>query len=482
VEFLSTRHPGRQDSIYHGLGHSNEVAGYTARVVENADLAVSRKILLIFSAALHDVDPERVPDTPARVAATIKYLDENSAARGLVADFSSRYGFTPEQVGALILATDFSPDPADMKARQDKFKLAAAAAFPGEDFGLVWGKRLAFVDQSSTYLGGVENAKKRVEGLAVEIRTQLEAIGKGPGPTDAQMLAGTGKFLAVLRQSSDFALLPSDLRKQFDAVESHFSARQSPEAWTSPAAPVPARAPPDVAAAQRYVRDIAGGIKLTERQTNALIEQYFEEAGIAPSSPRADAVRRELVPSRVAAEEKAIGSLSPSLHRHRAVLLKMAADRKTTPAAIEAVLKRRGVLEALAGLGDASFERQAEFTLHRDELERAVSGYSNNTQGAFMRAVADNMATVSGKSVEEVSRDGVFAYVDFYGSNVRKASSGRDPDVRGAQVVFYITRQGGRWKIDGYRQNRDTGRSDSELSRALKSWLVSGGLPAEDFD
>lgn len=482
TEFLATRHPGDQGAIYHGLGHSNEVAGYTARVVENANLSPARKILLIFSASLHDVDPERVPDTPARVAATVKYLDENAAASALVAEFSSRFGFTPAQVKALILATDFSPDPADMKARQEKFAAAAAEAFPGEDFGLVWGRRLAFVDQSSTYLDGVDTAKTRVEGLAHEIRAQLEAIGKGPGPTDAHILAGTGKFLDVLRQNPTFALLPAGLQKNFGAVESYFAARQTPEAWTAAAAPVAARAPPDVVAARQYVADIAGGIKLNERQVNALVEQFLEEEGIAPSSPRAEAVRRELLPSRVAAENQALAKLSPSLQRYRAVLLRMAAERKTTPAAIEAVLARRGVLNQIVGLRDEPFEHQAGLALQRDELERAVAGYPNNTQGDFMRGVASHMATASGKSVEEVARDGVFAYVDFNGASVRRASSGRDPDVRASQVVFYVTRRDGRWRIDGYRQNARTGRGDAELERNLISWLTAGGIPAPDFE
>ena len=482
TDFLSTRHPGNQDAIYHGLGHSREVADYTARVVANANLPSSRKILLIFSAALHDVDPERIPDTPARVAATIKYLEESPAASALVGDFSSRYGFTPPQVGALIMGTDFSPDPADMRARQEKFAAAAAAAFPGENFGLVWGRRLAFVDQSSTYLGDVDGAKRRVEGLAHEIRAQLESLGKGPGPTDAQILAGTGKFLAVLRQNPNFSLLPADLQGRFDAVEAHFAARQTPEAWTASAAPVPARAPPDVEAAKRYVRSIAAGIKLNERQTDGLLEQFFEEHGISASSARADAVRREMLPSKVAAEDQALAHLSPSLQRHRGVLLKLAAERKTTPAAIEAVLTRRGVLREIAGLGDTAFERQADLTLGRDELERAVAGYPDNAQGELMRGVASNMATASGKSVEEVARDGVFAYVDFAGATVQRATSGRDPDVRASQVVFYVTRRDGRWRIDGYRQNRDTGRVDAELAKNLKNWLTAGGVPAKDLE
>lgn len=481
TDFLAKRHPGNQDAIYHGLGHSREVADLTARVVENASLPPSRKILLIFAASLHDVDPQRVPDTPARVAATIQHLSEDPDASALVAEFSSRHGFTPDQVQALILATDFSPDPVDMKARQDRFVAAAEKAFPGEDFGLVWGRRLAFVDQSSTYLGDVEGAKKRVEGLAHEIRAQLESIGKGPGPTDEMILAGTGKFLSVLRQNPNFAILPPDLQKKFEAVDAYFAAKQTPEAWTAAAAPAPARAPPDAAAARNYVRSIAAGIKLNERQTDALIQQFFEENGIDPASPRADAVRRELVPGKFTTEEKTLAGLSPFLQRHRGVLLRLAAERKTTPTAIEALLARRGVLEVFSHLSDSAFELQAGKTLDRDELERAVAAYPDTAQGRFMRELAGHMATASGKSVEEVARDGVFAYVDFAGNSVLRATSGRDPDVRSVQMVFYVTRRGGRWRVDGYRQNRGSA-SDAALVSGLKKWLAKGGVPAKDFE
>jgi hypothetical protein len=221
---------------------------------------------------------------------------------------------------------------------------------------------------------------------------------------------------------------------------------------------------------------------LTEKQTDALIEQFFEEEGIRPGSPRAEAVRRELLPGRAAADDASAAQLSPLLQARRGLLLRLARERKTTPAAIEAVLSRRGVLRQIAGLSDAAFERQADIALNRDELERAVSGYPQNKQGDFMRGLAGNMAAPSGKSVEEVARDGVFAYVDFSGPAVLRASTGRDPDVRASQVVFYVVREGGRWRIGGYRQNRSTGRVDSELVKSLKNWLISGGIPDTDLE
>jgi hypothetical protein len=478
VAFLETRHPGDQNAIYHGIGHSHEVANLAARIVESQDLPTERKILLIVSGALHDVDPERVPNTPARVSATLALLDSDPAARALLRDFSGRYGFTDDQVKALIMATDFSMVPAEMEAKQSAFVKAAKEAFPSEDWGVEWGRHLAFADQTSSYVGSVDAARKRVEGLANEIRNGMG----GKGPTDAQILAGTYKFLSVLRGNPQFALLPAAQRADFEKVFAYFEKRQTPEAWTAAAAPVPARAPPDVDAAKRYIRSIAAGIALNERQTDGLLEQYFEEQGIAPGSTRADAVRRALLPAKVASEDKAAATLSPSLQRHRAVLLKIAAERKTTPAAVEATLARLGVLTTIAGLDDATFERQADRSLDRAELEAAVSGYPRNAQGDFMRALAQNMATPSGKSIEEVTRSGVFAYVDFNGSSVSRATTGRDPDVGSVQMVFYVTRAAGTWKIGGYRQNRRTGRSDAELARTLRNWLLSGGIPAQDLE
>ena len=98
-------------------------------------------------------------------------------------------------------------DPTKMQAKQDAFAKAAAEAFPDEPaWALTWGKRLAFADQASTYVGPLADARKRVEGLAVEIRAQLEAIGKGPGPTNEMILAGSFEASTDLKYSVDARL------------------------------------------------------------------------------------------------------------------------------------------------------------------------------------------------------------------------------------------------------------------------------------
>lgn len=484
-DFLGTRHPGDQNSIYHGLGHTREVANLTARILSGRDLPAEKKILLILAAALHDVDPERAENTPARVAATLEHLDRDDEARGLLVDFS-RFGFTAAQVKALIMATDFDMDPAKLKAKQDDFAKAAAEAFPGEsDWAVTWGKSLAFADQSSTYVGSLADARKRVEGLAVEIRAQLQALGKGPGPTDEMMLAGSFKFLSVLKQNPLFALLPPEERKNFDAVLSYFQARQTPEAWQAESAPAPARAPPvnpDLAAARRYIKGIFGGVREpTERESDSLLGDWLEENGIPKDSPRAAAVRRDLVPGKASAEAGIAAKLDPKLRRHAALLVRVAAENKVTVPFVESVMLKRGLLRNLDAIPDSSLEGQIEMALTNDELERAVARYPDNEQGNLMRGVAGTMATKGGKSVEEVARDGVFLYADFNGNQFLRGYASRDPDVQLHTIAFYVTRKDGKWRIDGYRQKKSSRISDASYIDALKAWLRKGGIPPSDL-
>lgn len=485
-DFLSRRHPGNQNSIYHGLGHTREVANLAARVVAGQDLPAEKKILLILAAALHDVDPDRGENTPARVAATLEHLDRDDEARALLVDFGGGFGFTAAQVKALIMATDFDMDPAKLKAKQDAFEKAAAEAFPGDSaWAAAWGKNLAFADQASTYVGTAEQARKRVEGLALEIRAQLQAIGKGPGPTDEMMLAGSFKFLGVLRQNPLFALLPAEESENFDAVLAYFEARQTPEAWKAASAPVPARAPPvnpDLAAARRFIKGIMGGMRApTEREADSLLGDWLDENDIPRDSPRAAAVRRELVPGKAAADESVAAKLDPKLRRHAALLIRLAAEHGVTVPHVEAVMVKRGLIRNLDVIPDANLENQVEMALTNDELERAVAKYPDNAQGDLMRGIAGAMGVKGGKSVEEVSRDGVFLYADFNGRQFLRGYANRDPDIQSHTIAFYVTRRDGKWRIDGYRQKKSSRISDASYIDALKIWLRAGGIPSSDL-
>ncbi len=484
--FLATRHPGDQDKIYHGLGHSHEVADLAARIVGGQDLPAEKKILLILSAALHDVDPDRAANTPARVAATVSHLSEDDEARGLLLDFGGRYGFTAAQVKALVMATDFDMDPVKMQSKQDAFAKAAVEAFPNEpDWAVGWGKRLAFTDQSSTYVGSLADARKRVEGLAVEIRAQLEAIGKGPGPSNEVILAGTYKFLTVLKENPLFALLPTEQRQNFYGVRAYFEARQTPEAWAAASAPVAARAPPvspDLASARRYINGIFGGMRApTEREADSLIGDWLDENSIPRNSPRAAAVRQALVPGKTQNESGVASKLDPALRRHSALLIRIAAEHRVTVPYIESVMVKRGLLKNLGLVPDDQLENQIEMALINAELQRAVASYPDNQQGELMRAVAGTMGAKGGKSVEEVARDGVFLYADFTGGKFTRGYASRDPDIQFHTIAFYVTRKDGKWRIDGYRQKKSSQISDASYIDALKTWLRAGGIPLSDF-
>lgn len=484
--FLGDRHPGNQNAIYHGLAHSREVANLTAAIVASENLPAEKKILLILAAALHDVDPERAENTPARVSATLDHLDTDDEARALLLDFGSRYAFTAAQVKALIKATDFDMDPAKMKAIQVDFANSAAAAFPSEpDWAVSWGKKLAFADQISTYVGSAEDARRRVEGLALEKRLESQALGKGPGPSDAVMLSGSYKFLSFLKQNPLFALLPGEQSRNFDAVLKYFEARQTPEAWAPAKVPPPARAPPkspDLEAARRYINGIMGGLRApTERETDALLGEWLDENSIPRGSPRAVAVRQALAPGKAASDADATAKLHPKLRPHAALLLRISAERRVPVARIEAVMVKRGLLNYLGEIGPEYLENQVVQALENDEIDRAVANYPDNPQGDLMRGVANTMTAKGGKSVEEIARDGVFLYADFAGGRFMRGYASRDPDIQLHTMAFYVTRKEGRWHIAGYRQKANTRTSDATYIEALKSWLKSGGIPGSDL-
>jgi hypothetical protein len=215
--FLEERHPGNQERIYHGLAHSCEVAGLTARLMRSwPNVPADRKILLVLSAALHDVDPKRPPNTPARVKGTLALLATDPQARRLLGEFETRFGFTRQQVSALILATDYSPHPDEMREKLYTFERAHRAAFGDDPWISEWGRRLAYWDKIATYLGPLERTRRRVAGLAREFRS------RGIRPP-AGMRAESRRFLLELRIDPLFQYLPEGDRARFDAVIADFS-------------------------------------------------------------------------------------------------------------------------------------------------------------------------------------------------------------------------------------------------------------------
>lgn len=492
--FLASHHPGDQDAVYHGLQHSRDVAAVAARMAAQERLDRGRTVLVVLAASLHDLDPERAPGAPPVVAATVRYLQENAQARELVAEFAALFGFTPGQVRSLILATDFNPVPEKLAEIKAAFERSTSEEFSGDavSWARQWGLRLSVADKSAAYLGDQRQSLAFVRGLAGEFRAAAAARG-AQGPTDAQIVADTHKFMGSLNESPEMNMLPYDLRERYDATLTYFRSIGTPEAAADALRALddaPKRGPPaqdsalsrDVASARRYIAGIAGGMKLQERQRAALFEQWLEDEGLPADSARAQAVKQALLPASAAADAAALEGVSPALSRHHASLLKLAREQGTTPAEISATLVSAGLAGTLASVDAATFEHQSWLAMRRASLERAVRRYPDNQQGDFMRQLASAMSSPGGKSVEEVARDGVFAYVDFTGSAVSRVSVGRDPDPRSPHMVFYVTRREEKWRIDGYRQNRELRRSDAELTRQLKAWLQRGGIPAADFE
>lgn len=264
ADYQASRHPGDQSAIYHGLQHSRDVPNLTALALDKVNgLTEGQRALLIVAAALHDIDPQRAPGTPASVARTRDYLASDPDTRALLAELGGQFGFTADQVAALINATDFSPDPAARQKLQETFQDSVKKAFPDEasqQWALLWGRRLSFFDQAATYIKGPLVAEIQVHNLANELRAVAAAAGK-QGPTDEQMMKGTPAFLKTLRDSPDFYLLPKVAAQNFDAVSKHFELKA--QGLISPFDPagIRSRGPPAslVAAGERALADAQQG-------------------------------------------------------------------------------------------------------------------------------------------------------------------------------------------------------------------------------
>jgi hypothetical protein len=151
---------------------------------------------------------------------------------------------------------------------------------------------------------------------------------------------------------------------------------------------------------------------------------------------------------------------------------------------VNEALDRSGARKSLNVASDAAFESIAANALRRDELDRAVAAYpTTNAQGRFMRNLAGSIATPSGQSHAEIASESAFAYVNFSpgGGAVQRAWSGRERSVP-AQVLFSVSRKGGRWRISVFHRNGSDGRPDADYVRFFKNWLVSGGIPAKDLE
>ncbi len=222
--FLKTRHPGNQERIYHGLAHTLEVAGMTAHMLHRWPKVPSeRKVLLILAAALHDLDPDREPGTPARVEATLSYMRSDDEARDILAAFCDRFHFTPGQISALIMATDFSEHAGQMASKLKAFEKAHRYHFPDDPWVSEWGRRLAYWDQIGTYLHvSPEEARKRVAGLGREMRS----AGIWRSLPESGLRGKSQRFMKRLRRDKLFNYLDKSDQKHFDRMLDSFDAKK----------------------------------------------------------------------------------------------------------------------------------------------------------------------------------------------------------------------------------------------------------------
>jgi hypothetical protein len=220
--FLKKRHPGNQERIYHSLAHTNEVAALTGKMLHSwPRVPPERKVLLILSAALHDLDPKRRPGTPARVDATLLYLHEDKEAQLLVAEFCDRFHFTPGQVSALIMSTDYSARAEEMADKIEAFKKANRYAFGDDPWVDAWGHRLAYWDKIATYLHNTpEESRRRVAGLGRELR---KAGAKRP---KIGLQEVSRRFLTALRDDELFTYLNAKDRAGFVKLLGRFGPRK----------------------------------------------------------------------------------------------------------------------------------------------------------------------------------------------------------------------------------------------------------------
>ncbi len=242
---------------------------------------------------------------------------------------------------------------------------------------------------------------------------------------------------------------------------------------------------PDAKGARHYIRGIMGSQTPTDAETAALLEDYMSAKGIAPASKRGRALRLELLASMLKAQEEAVAQLDPRLRSSGPSILEAAKKYGASPAHIEETVKKRGLTRILAGTNSKEqADRILDSVLTQERFDLLLARYPRNQQGDLMRDVANNMLSRSGKSIEEISRDGVFVYADFNGRSLTHASAGRDPDLSSPNVIFYVRFEDNKWRINVYRQNYGhewQGGADSLFVKAFQHWLTLGDVPSADI-
>jgi hypothetical protein len=216
-------HPGRQDSVYHGVRHSLSVQSVVDELAKARALSDEERLFLRQVAILHDWDPDREPGTPPRVPSTLQALrDDFSGARpiaGLGGSFLKR-GFGWDNLKlkmalAIIQRTEFPfsgdhPNPAYRGTSPvDQYESMVRDLPPEAMFGGVTARTFVlreapllseYGDKMSTYSARSFSASLR----AVHMLAREKNRDEGPRRYSAPRL-GTETFLEFLGVPSAYA-------------------------------------------------------------------------------------------------------------------------------------------------------------------------------------------------------------------------------------------------------------------------------------
>ncbi len=214
VSFLVHTHPTDKDNLYHNIFHSFEVLELVTHILKHVDTFDKWEILVQVAALFHDLDPERQPNTPPSVARTLHYLEHNSDANSIIRFLCDLFGFNPQQVNTLILATDYSENPEERKRKWDLFCQECLIHFKEVNTAILLGRILAYADKAATQiLLPVNVTAQRIKGLAFELRT----LNNSQHPTDTEMWAGTSSFItSELIDNDMFHYLPVNYRRRLE--------------------------------------------------------------------------------------------------------------------------------------------------------------------------------------------------------------------------------------------------------------------------
>jgi len=162
------------------------------------------------------------------------------------------------------------------------------------------------------------------------------------------------------------------------------------------------------------------------------------------------------------------GRSSPGFQDLSEIVLEAAREYSLTPVQVEEAVRRNRLEVVMAS--KSRFRKYLFDALEREEMQALGASWPENRQAEFLRGLMQDIRVKSGKSVEEVARAGAFAYVRFSGAGVTEARSGRDPDHKYCDAIFYVLYEHGRFKVSLY----GTRRPVSSPEEGFKAWLLRG--------